>query len=149
MSDYGHIVHVCNKNTKLKTMSMHKEIQTKLTKNLLDIIILQLLETHPMHGYEIMSTIRKSYGVCLGASTIYPLLATMENKEYTKCSWNKDSERPRKVYELTSDGKDFLAYTAGSLRAICNSFGKDSVQTTQVHEIEFKVAPNLKREGLL
>jgi PadR family transcriptional regulator, regulatory protein PadR len=130
-------------------MSMHKEIQTKLTKNLLDIIILQLLETHPMHGYEIMTTIRKSFGVCLGASTIYPLLTTMENKEYIKCTWSMDSERPRKVYELTSDGKAMLSYTAGSLRAICKSFGKNNVQTVQVHEIEFKVAPDLKREGLL
>jgi PadR family transcriptional regulator, regulatory protein PadR len=129
-------------------MSMHKEIQAKLTKNLLDIIILQLLETRPMHGYEIMSTIRKSYGVYLGASTIYPLLTTMENKEYIKCTWNVDSERPRKVYELTSDGKAMLAYTAGSLRAICKSFGKGSA-TTQAHEIEFKVAPELKREGFL
>ncbi len=130
-------------------MSMHKEIQTKLTKNLLDVIILQLLETHPMHGYEIMSTIRKSYGVYLGASTIYPLLSTMENKEYVKCRWSKDTEKPRKVYELTSDGKDLLAYSAGSLRAICKSLGKNNAKTTQVHEIEFKVAPNLKGEGLL
>lgn len=129
-------------------MSMHKEIQAKLTKNLLDVIILQLLETHPMHGYEIMSTIRKSYGVYLGASTIYPLLSTMENKEYVKCRWSKDTEKPRKVYELTSDGKDLLAYSAGSLRAICKSLGKNNAKT-QVHEIEFKVAPNLKGEGLL
>ena len=46
----------------------NKEIQTKLTKGLLDLIILQLLETNPMHGYELMVTIRKSFGVRFGAA---------------------------------------------------------------------------------
>jgi DNA-binding PadR family transcriptional regulator len=61
-------------------MTKNKEIQNKLTKNLLDLIILQILEEHPMHGYELMVTIRKSFGVSFGASTIYPLLNTMDKK---------------------------------------------------------------------
>ena len=38
-----------------------KQIQTKLTKGLLDMIILQYLEKEPMHGYEIITQIRKGY----------------------------------------------------------------------------------------
>ncbi len=129
-------------------MIKNKEIQNKLTKNLLDLIILQLLQEHPMHGYELMVTLRKNFGVCFGASTIYPLLNTMEKKKYLNCSWCMDSERPRKIYALTSDGKAILDYTAGALGAICRTFGKNTTLTTNEDskEIEFNIAFGLKRE---
>jgi DNA-binding PadR family transcriptional regulator len=96
-----------------------KEVQTKLTKGLLDLIVLQFLETEPMHGYQIITTIRKSFGVYLGPSTIYPLLSTLEEKGYIKSEWNMNNERPRKIYELTNEGKTILTFTANSLTLIC------------------------------
>ena len=129
-------------------MTKNKEIQNKLTKNLLDLIILQIIEDHPMHGYELMVTIRKNFGVCFGASTIYPLLNTMEKKKYLKYFWNMDSERPRKIYELTTEGKAMLDYTAGALGVICKTFGKNTLQTANDDSrgIEFNVAFGLKRD---
>ena len=62
----------------------HKNVQTKLTKGLLDLIILQLLDTHPMHGYELMVKIHKFYGVKFGASTIYPSFSQYGKKEIHK-----------------------------------------------------------------
>ena len=54
MSDKGHIVHLYNRNTGGKKLNtLHKDVQTKLTKSLLDLIILQILENQPMHGYEV------------------------------------------------------------------------------------------------
>lgn len=128
-------------------MTKNKEIQNKLTKNLLDLIILQILEDHPMHGYELMVTIRKSFGVSFGASTIYPLLNTMEKKKYLTYFWNMDSERPRKIYELTSDGKAMLDYTAAALGALCKTFGRNTMLPTNEDSrgIEFNVAFGLKR----
>jgi PadR family transcriptional regulator len=98
-----------------------KEVQNKLTKGLLDLIILQFLETEPMHGYQIITTIRKSFGVYLGPSTIYPLLNTLEEKGYIKSNWNMNNDRPRKVYNLTNEGKKVLKFTAQSLTMICKS----------------------------
>jgi len=128
--------------------TIHKDIQVKLTKSLLDLIILQILENTPMHGYEILITIQKNFGVYCGASTIYPLLNKMEKKKYVKHKWNMDTDRPKKVYEITVDGKAMLDYTAGSLRSICKSIGKDSAQANNQVDpaIEFKVALDLKRE---
>ena len=148
MYECGHIVHLYNKKTEAEKMTKNKEIQTKLTKNLLDLIILQILEQHPMHGYELMVTVRKSFGVCFGASTIYPLLNTMEKKHYLKYFWDMDSERPRKIYELTSDGKSMLDFTTGALGAICKSFGRNALlkDNEATREIEFNVALNLKRD---
>ena len=126
----------------------HKIIQTKLTKGLLDLIILQLLENHPMHGYEVIVTIRKSFGVSFGASTIYPLLGIMEKKNYIRSEWNVSGERPRKVYALTGDGKCLLDYTTGSLRAICRTIGTDNVHAHDEH-LQFNIAQNPGRKSIM
>ncbi len=108
------------------TNNYQKEIQTKLTKGLLDMIILQFLDEQPMHGYQIITKVRKSFGVYFGPSTVYPLLGTLEKKGYVKSTWNMDSERPRKVYQLTKDGETVLNFTEGSLNIICKTMTADS-----------------------
>ncbi len=109
-----------------------KEIQTKLTKGLLDMIILQFLDQEPMHGYQIITKIRKGFGVYFGPSTVYPLLNSLEKKGYVKSSWNMDHERPRKVYGLTNDGQTVLNFTEGSLNLICKTMTTDNKLKVQV-----------------
>jgi len=104
-------------------MNNSKEVQTKLMKGLLDLIVLQFLSTQPMHGYQIITKIRKSFGVYFGPSTIYPLLGTLEKKGYVKSEWNMDNERPRKVYKLTNEGQSLLNFTEDSLNFICHKIG--------------------------
>jgi len=99
--------------------SSQKEISTKLVKGLLDLIILQLLSNEPMHGYQVITKIRKTYGVYFGPSTVYPLLGTLEKKGYIDSSWNMDFERPRKVYSLTIEGQTRLNFTEDSLNLMC------------------------------
>jgi len=103
----------------LKTLTAQKEVSTKLMKGLLDLIILQFLSTQPMHGYQIITKIRKSFGVYFGPSTIYPLLNTLEKKGFVKSEWNMNYERPRKIYSLTSNGQSMLDLTEESLNLIC------------------------------
>lgn len=131
-------------NSREKMSIIHKNIQTKLTKSFLDLIVLQMLDNRPMHGYEILVTIRKTYGISFGVSTIYPLLNTMEKKNYIKCDWNLNGGRPKKVYALTTDGKDLLDYTAGSLKAICRTLGNE-VTTTRGDHLHLMIAHVPKR----
>ena len=126
MSKNRPIVYKSNRKTvqhkyrrKQKMVNNQKEVQVKLMKGLLDLIILQFLNTEPMHGYQIITKIRKSFGVYFGPSTIYPLLSTLEEKGYVKSEWNMNSERPRKVYRLTSEGQSMLNFTEDSLNLIC------------------------------
>jgi DNA-binding PadR family transcriptional regulator len=100
-----------------------KEVQTKLAKGLLDLIILQYLNQQPMHGYQVITKIRKSFGVYFGPSTIYPFMSQLEKKGYIKSQWNTDSERPRKVYTLTQDGRVMLNFTEDSLNMLCQKIG--------------------------
>jgi DNA-binding PadR family transcriptional regulator len=99
-----------------------------LMKGLLDLIILQFLSAEPMHGYQIITKIRKSFGVYFGPSTVYPLLNTLEKKGFVKSEWNMSFERPRKIYSLTSSGQNMLTFTEDSLNLICR---KLSTQTSQ------------------
>jgi len=103
--------------------NIQKEVQVKLTKGLLDMIVLQFLNEQPMHGYQVISKIRKSFGVYLGPSTIYPLLGSLEKKGHVSSEWNMTSERPRKVYKLTSEGQNLLAFTENSLNLIVKTIG--------------------------
>jgi PadR family transcriptional regulator, regulatory protein PadR len=108
-----------------------KQIQTKLTKGLLDMIILQYLEKESMHGYQVITQIRKGFGVYFGPSTIYPLLGSLEKKGYVKSTWNMNTQRPRKIYELTNEGKNLLNYTENTLNLICKNMIMDN--KIQIH----------------
>ncbi|MEM4733241.1 MAG: PadR family transcriptional regulator [Candidatus Bathyarchaeia archaeon] len=115
-------------------MTNQKEIQTKLTKGLLDTIILQMLREQPMHGYQIITKIRRAYGVYLGPSTVYPLLTTFEKKGYVTSKWLMEGERPRKVYALTKQGQDLLDYTTQSLNLIIKQMGPHEQATNHLEK---------------
>src|SRR5271157_716548 len=123
------------------TNNYQKEVQTKLTKGLLDMIILQYLDQESMHGYQLIIKIRKSYGVYFGPSTIYPLLGLLEKKGYVKSAWKMDAERPRKVFDLTHDGKNFLNLTENSLNLLCKSMVADSKIQIQSASLQRAIPP--------
>jgi PadR family transcriptional regulator PadR len=128
MFEKRHIVYVSNRKTveekkMLKALDSQKEVSAKLTKGLLDLIILQLINTQPMHGYQIITKIRKNFGVYFGPSTVYPLLNMLEKKGFVKSEWNMNSDRPRKIYSLTSNGQSMLNFTEDSLSLICKKMG--------------------------
>ena len=112
--------------------NIQKEVQVKLTKGLLDMIVLQFLNEQPIHGYQIITKIRKSFGVYFGPSTVYPLLISLEKKGYVTSEWNMESERPRKVYTLTSEGQNLLNFTENSLHLIVKTIGANGTSKLEI-----------------
>ena len=112
-----------------------REVQMKLMRGLLDFVVLQFLKTHPMHGYKIITSLRKNFGVYFGPSTIYPLLCVLEERGYIKSQWNLENDRPRKVYSITPQGSDLLNCTEQSLtqiyRKLTIGFGKIFVDSNR------------------
>lgn len=142
MSRKRHVVFAMNNITvqrvymKGKKMGQNKkEVQNKLMKGLLDLVILQFLNAKPMHGYQIISSIRKNFGVYFGPSTIYPLLNSLEEKSYIKSQWDLSNERPRKVYELTNEGENLLNFTENSLNHICRKISNIGISKNLVSGI--------------
>ena len=109
--------------------NLQKEVQVKLAKGLLDLIILQMVNNQPMHGYEVIIKIRKSFGVYFGPSTIYPLLSSLEKKSYIASQWDMSKQRPRKVYKLTSEGQAMLNFTENSLYLLRQKIGASAASS--------------------
>jgi PadR family transcriptional regulator, regulatory protein PadR len=107
-----------------------KETQTKLAKGLLDTIILEQLQKESLHGYQLILNIRKGFGVYFGPSTIYPLLGQLEKKGYVQSAWNMTSDRPRKEYTLTSQGKSLLCITESTLIMMCQKITQQTEMKT-------------------
>ena len=126
MSKNRHIVHLFNTNTmgERKMANPQKEIQTKLTKGLLELIVLQFIDSQPTHGYQIITKIRRTFGVYFGPSTVYPLLTSLEKKGHVTSRWDMKGERPKKIYELTKEGKNLLNFTENSLSILCKIMGR-------------------------
>ena len=101
-----------------------KKAETKLVRGLLDLVVLGLLKENSIHGYGIITSIRRNFGVYFGPSTVYPLLGDLETKGYIKSEWNLTHDRPRKVYSLTTEGHSLLNGTEESLYQICNRLNK-------------------------
>ena len=111
-----------------------KETQTKLSKGLLDMIVLKYLNEESMHGYQMITKIRKGFGVYLGPSTVYPMLGLLEKKGYVTSVWNMFAVRPRKMYKLTNEGKNVLNFAENSLKLMVKNMGTDD-------KIRMQVAP--------
>jgi PadR family transcriptional regulator PadR len=110
-----------------------REVQTKLMRGLLDLVILQFLNAKPMHGYSIITSIRRNFGVYFGPSTIYPLLGTLEDKGYIKSEWDLNNDRPRKVYSLTHEGSSLLNGSEESLNHICRKLSSIGLNRLQIN----------------
>jgi DNA-binding PadR family transcriptional regulator len=85
-----------------------KQFKETVIKALLPQIILQELSVGGMHGYALISLIRRKHGVWLHASTVYPALVKMEKQGLIQGAWQVGS-RARKVYVITNNGRKLLA----------------------------------------
>lgn len=85
-------------------------IDKTLISGSMSMLILCLLSEKDMYGYEMIDTLRKrSENVFeLKAGTLYPLLHSLEDKEYLTSYEQNASGKVRKYYRLTRKGRTFL-----------------------------------------
>jgi len=87
--------------------NLKKEIVQHITKNLLDIQILTLINKEPAWGYKIKKQIEASSGLKIRHGALYPLLKKLEDKGLIK-SQKQQGKRTRKVYTTTEKGKTYI-----------------------------------------
>ena len=85
-------------------------IDKSLIQGSLAMLILRLLEEKDMYGYEMIETLRgKSNNVFeLKAGSLYPLLHSLEEKNFVSSYEDDSSGKTRKYYHLSGEGKRFL-----------------------------------------
>jgi len=98
------------------TENLRREIVQRITKNLLDIQILRLIQTQPMWGYKIKKQVETEFGVKLRHGALYPLLNTLEQKGFLKSQKQQQRGRTRKVYTITKKGKQYIETYASILK---------------------------------
>ncbi len=85
-------------------------IDRTLISGSMSMLILRLLSEKDMYGYEMIDTLgKRSENVFeLKAGTLYPLLHSLEDKNYLTSYEQEVLGKVRKYYSITSEGKKFL-----------------------------------------
>ena len=72
-------------------------------------VVLACLETlaTPRYGYALLETLEAA-GFPVEGNTLYPLLRRLEKQGLLTSAWNTEEPRPRKFYQVTSQGRSVL-----------------------------------------
>jgi PadR family transcriptional regulator PadR len=90
------------------TEDYKKELIQRITKNLLDIQLLRLIDAEPMWGYKIKKNVENDLGIKLRHGALYPMLNHLEHEGFVTSQKQQQQGRSRKVYTLTEKGKHYL-----------------------------------------
>jgi DNA-binding PadR family transcriptional regulator len=95
-------------NVEQMTEAFKRELVQRITRNLLDIQILRLIQTQPMWGYKIKKQSEAKFNVKLRHGALYPLLNTLEKESFVTCQKQQQGGRTRKVYTITRKGEEYI-----------------------------------------
>ena len=86
------------------------DIDKMLLSGSMGTMLLKLLSEKDMYGYEMIETLRsRSENVFdLKAGTLYPLLHSLEAKNYLTSYEREGVGKTRKYYSITKDGRKYL-----------------------------------------
>lgn len=83
--------------------------QTQLRKGLLDIVVLNLLQQGPRHGYEMVQALKQINGLKVREGNIYPILARLQTDGLVASSSEPSRDGPpRKSFKLSRLGQKVL-----------------------------------------
>lgn len=85
-----------------------KELVQRIVKNLLDIQLLRLVEAQPLWGYKIKKKVETEFHVKLRHGALYPMLNRLERQGFLTSQTQHQDGRTRKVYTVTTNGKEYL-----------------------------------------
>ena len=97
------------------------KFESQLLKGIAPVVVLEILSSGKMYGYELTQAIEQRSGevLNLGKGTLYPLLYNLEAKELVKGDWeDNESARRRRYYSITGKGKEQLAKQKAQLKQL-------------------------------
>lgn len=90
-----------------------------------ELLVLQLLDRRPMHGYDLVQAIRTESGVRLdfGEGSIYPVLHRLEKQGFLASRREVVGGRSRIVYRVTKPGQGRLAELTALWKSVVAAVG--------------------------
>ncbi len=83
--------------------------KAQMRKGVLEYCILSILSTHDLYTSDIIKKLKESKLIVV-EGTLYPLLTRLKNAGLLGYRWEESTQGPpRKYYELTDVGKNFLS----------------------------------------
>jgi len=84
-------------------------IKSQMRKGILEYCILLILDRRKAYANDIIQLLQEARLIVV-EGTLYPLLTRLKNMGLLNYQWIESNQGPpRKYYELTADGKKFLA----------------------------------------
>ncbi|MCD6301663.1 MAG: PadR family transcriptional regulator [Staphylothermus sp.] len=103
----------------------------KLVKQYVEILILDELRKHELHGYGFIELIKKRYGFEPSPSMIYPVLKELMKKGFVEAKERYSDSKRYVVYRITEKGLDFLRENS------------DLLEEAKRHEEKIRLAINI------
>ena len=102
-------------------------VNDELKRGSAELLILNVLESRPRHGYEISRLIeeRSSGVIRFHVASFYPLLYRMERRGLIAGKWlEKPGQRRRRYYRLTKQGRTRLQQQRGVWREFAEAMNQ-------------------------
>ena len=91
------------------TEAYKEELVQRITRNLLDIQLLRLIQAQPLvWGYRIKKQVETDFNIRLRHGALYPMLNSLEQRGFLTSRKQQEGGRTRKVYTLTNEGVRYL-----------------------------------------
>jgi len=100
-------------NNKGKEMKL-ENTKAQMRKGVLEYCILLVLDGKPLYASDIIQALKEAKMIVV-EGTLYPLLTRLKNSGLLAYRWEESTQGPpRKYYELTENGRNFLNELEGS-----------------------------------
>lgn len=98
--------------------------KAQMRKGVLEYCILTVLSEKPRYAISITKDLKEARMIVV-EGTLYPLLTRLKNEGLLSYRWEESTQGPpRKYYELTQEGRDFLGELEGSWSELVHSVEK-------------------------
>ena len=95
-----------------------ENVKSQMRKGYLEYCILLILKKKPAYASDIISEL-KNVKLIVVEGTLYPLLTRLKNSELLDYRWEESTQGPpRKYYEMTRKGEEFLQELENSWKEI-------------------------------
>ncbi len=91
-----------------------REMQERIVKEFMDVVIMTELRNGPLSGYDVISYINAKFNILVSSGTVYSLLYSLERNGLVEGIWH---ERKR-TYKLTDKGEETIATILGNQEKI-------------------------------
>jgi PadR family transcriptional regulator len=101
-------------------------MKSQQLKGHLDLLLLAVLAEGDNHGYAVIEglRVRSAEVFDLPDGTVYPALHRLEQGGYLRSDWSRVEGRRRRIYQLTSDGREALSDQRQSWSTFSNAVSR-------------------------